>query len=358
MSGMAFPGWPQDSPAHSALSRLTGASRDMLMSLSNEDFARIRTGKRPWLLEWRRHSGQGVTSDDHAYLRESNPELRALRRRYAGLVDDTPPVWASGYVTSEDLLYFRGDNCYVWQFQADNTAEKHALTFAYLQTIDTLGLLDILTEDGDYGVFSFPAPGYDGNSKLVSRDLLDSVSELLFLERTLQISRRTGLNVLDIGAGYGRLAHRAVAAFASIETYFCIDAVPESTFLSSYYLSAKGVDRARVIPFDHQRDLVPGTIDLAVNIHSFSECGPQAVGYWISRCAELQIEYLFIVPNSYDVNTDALLLDDGTDIKPVLAQHDYQLCHAEPKYQHPDVQQRGVSPSWYYLFRAAGDRRP
>ena len=53
----------------------------------------------------------------------------------------------------EDLLYFRGDNAYVWQFQDNNTPEKYVLTYLYLQTIDTLGLLDALSEDGDYGVF-------------------------------------------------------------------------------------------------------------------------------------------------------------------------------------------------------------
>ena len=116
------------------------------------------------------------------------------------------------------------------------------------------------------------------------------------------------LKVLDIGAGYGRLAYRAVTALDNIETYFCIDAVPESTFVSSDHLSRKGAVRARVIPFDDQQDLVAGTIDLAVNIHSFSECAIEAVDYWISRCAELEIEYLFIVPDLSAEGGKALLV--------------------------------------------------
>ena len=46
--------------------------------------------------------------------------------------------------------------------------------------------------------------------------------------------------MLDIGAGYGRLAHRMSAAFPQLEDYCCVDAVPESTFLSEYYLRHRG----------------------------------------------------------------------------------------------------------------------
>jgi SAM-dependent methyltransferase len=310
-----------------------------------------------WLRNRRGHSGRGVTPADRAALSATNPELQALRQRYAVLQDvvGTSTVWLPGFVTQEDLLYFRGDNCYVWQFQDFNTPEKYVLTYFYLKTIDTLGLLDVLTEDGDYGVFTFPTgdTDKDGNKRCVSRDLLDSVNELLFLERVLQISRRPGLKVLDIGAGYGRLAYRAVTALSNIDTYFCIDAVPESTFISSYYLSRKGAARARVVAFDDQQDLVPGTIDLAVNIHSFSECAIEAVDYWISRCAELKIEYLFIVPN-ISRGEKAVRLVNGTDFSPLLAQYGYQLCHVEPKYSNPEMQKYGVSSEkWYYLFRAA-----
>jgi hypothetical protein len=310
-----------------------------------------------WRYKRRGHSGRGVDPADRAALRATNPELQALHQRYAGTSDlvGTSPIWRPGHVRPEDLLYFRGDNCYVWQFQANNTPEKYALTYLYLKTIDTLGLLDVLTEDGDYGVFTFPTgdTDQDGNERFVSRDLLDSACELLFLERALQISRQPGLKVLDIGAGYGRLAYRAVTALSNIDTYFCIDAIPESTFTCSYYLSRKGAERTRVVAFDDQQDLVAGTIDLAVNIHSFTECAIEAVDYWVSRCAELKVEYLFIVPNMSEEGGKALRLYNGTDFNPLLAQYGYHLCHAEPKYLNSEVQKYGISPKWYYLFRAA-----
>ena len=304
-----------------------------------------------------RRGVRGIAPADRAALSATNPELQALRQRYAGVQDiiRASPVWRPGYVAPEDLLYFRGDNPYVFQFRDNNTPEKYVLTYLYLQTIDTLGLLDVLTEDGDYGVFTFPTgdTDKDGNERFVSRDLLDSACELLFLERALQISHLEGLKVLDIGAGYGRLAYRAVTALSNIDTYFCIDAIPESTFICSHYLSRKGAVRTRVVAFDDQQDLVPGTIDLAVNIHSFSECAIEAVDYWVSRCAELKVQYLFIVPNMSADGEKAVRLNNGTDFSPLLAQYGYQLCHAEPKYQNPEVQKCGITPAWYYLFRAA-----
>jgi hypothetical protein len=315
-----------------------------------------RTHVSSWRRNRRGHSDRGVDPADRAALCATNPELQTLRHRYAGLSDvvGTSPIWRRGHVTPDDLLYFRGDNCYVWQFRENNTPEKYVLTYLYLKTIDTLGLLDVLTEDADYGVFTFPTgdTDNDGNERFVSRDLLDSVCELLFLERALQISRQPGLKVLDVGAGYGRLAYRAVTALSNIDTYFCIDAIPESTFICSYYLSRKGAVRTRVVAFDDQQDLVAGTIDLAVNIHSFSECAIEAVDYWVSRCAELKVEYLFIVPNISE-GGEAVRLLNGVDLNPLLAQYGYHLCHVEPKYQNPEVQKYGISPKWYYLFRAA-----
>jgi hypothetical protein len=47
---------------------------------------------------------------------------------------------------------------------------------------------------------------------------------------------------------------------------------------------------------------------IAVNIHSFSECAIEAVDYWMSRCAELKIEYLFIVPDTSAVWNQATRL--------------------------------------------------
>jgi hypothetical protein len=303
-----------------------------------------------------RHTSIGVTEDDRRFLVPNNPELVDLVRRYAHATRHLGPatIWDANAVSQEDLLFFRGDNAYVFQHRERNGRERTLLTYFYLDAIDHLGLLARLREDGDYGVFSFPTG--DSSGALVSRDLLDSVNEILFLDRMLSLSKRSSFNMLDIGAGYGRLAHRMTTALPGIARYYCTDAVAQSTFLSTYYLRRKSCDKAIVVPFDRQEILQGGgTIDLAVNIHSFSECSLTAVEYWVRRCADLAIENLFIVPDRHRrTNTPGekqpLILTDGTPFDAVLAKNGYTLVHAEPKYTNPEIQRWGVSPAWYYLF--------
>ena len=116
----------------------------------------------------------------------------------------------------------------MWQYQEQNAEINCILTAYYLRSIDRLGLLERLKEDGLFGALTFP---FDENMVL-SRDLLDSVSEITFLEETISISKRDQLKVLDIGAGYGRFAHRLSASLPAIGKVICTDAVAESTFLS------------------------------------------------------------------------------------------------------------------------------
>jgi putative sugar O-methyltransferase len=141
--------------------------------------------------------------------------------------------------------------------------------------------MERLDEDGLFGAYTFDFNG----EKLVSRDLLDSILEINFLDRHLGLARREGFNLLDVGAGYGRLAHRLATAFPGTMRIYCTDAVSESTFLCEYYLRFRGLaDRTEVVPLDEiEARLRTVRIDVATNIHSFSECPmPQWNGGWIS----------------------------------------------------------------------------
>lgn len=289
-----------------------------------------------------------------AYLTEDHPRLVELRRAYRSLACAAldPSVWGDGHLSSRDLRFFRGDNAYVWQFREEAPEVSYLLAAYYARSIDRLGLLDRLEEDRLFGVY-----GVDWHEgRVLTRDLLDSIVEIYFLERTLGISGRTGMNVLDIGAGYGRLAHRLVGALPALGNVFCTDAVAESTFISEYYLRYRNVDhKAKVVPlFDIEALLTKQPVDLAVNIHSFSECTMEAVCWWLDLLAKHRVQYLMVVPNPLAHGGTKLMTTekDGTfaDFLPAITSRGYRLHTQAPKYGDPGLQKHGLSPTRHYLF--------
>jgi putative sugar O-methyltransferase len=198
----------------------------------------------------------------------------------------------------------------------------------------------------------FGAETYDIDGSRISRDLLDSIIELNFLDEQLDISRRD-FTILNIGAGYGRLAHRATTAFANVD-YLCTDAIPLSTFLSRYYLDFRGAARVRVVPLDEIAGELAGRhVDVAVNIHSFSEAPISSIRWWLDLIAENDVEHLMIVPN-----TDTRLLSkelDGpkVDLRPLIEAKGFRLAHTRPKFPSEFVQRHGIHgrfPMYYFLF--------
>jgi SAM-dependent methyltransferase len=285
------------------------------------------------------------------YLTIQNPRLQELRKRYSTFQVEAsiPIVWTDEYVQTYGLQSFRGDNCYVWQTADPNCAEiNYCLTVYYVKAMDSLSILEKNQEDGLFGVYT-----YTIDSQLFSRDLLDSTVELHFLERHVNLSQIEDLHILDIGAGYGRLAYRTVKTFANVSKYFCTDAVPESTFLSEYHVKFRGIDdTVNVIPLDEIEQRIQGQkIDLAVNIHSFSECSLEAIEWWLSLLASAKVKYLFIVPNACDHGGEKLALNSGEDFSDLVDKYGYKLQIKAPKYDDPMVQKYGVSPTYYYLYQ-------
>jgi len=247
------------------------------------------------------------------------------------------------------MLYFRGDNAYVYQVKNRRmNIIAYALTTYYVKSIDKLGLLEKLKEDDYFGVHSFTI-----DNRLVSRDLLDSITEIYFLEKHLNISSGKNLSILDIGAGYGRLAHRMLGALPNIVEYFCTDAFPISTFISEYYLRFRNLEsKANVVPLDKiEYALRNRYVDIAVNIHSFSECTTIAIEWWLSVLAKHRVKNLMIVPNT----GDTLQTNDGVDFSGIVEKHGYKLKAKEPKYRDPVVQQYAVYPAYHYLFELRQD---
>lgn len=289
-----------------------------------------------------------------AALRADHPHLLDLRRRYAQ--SDLPmaarTMWRSSYLEQElDLRYFRGDNPYVWQFR-NLGADAHYKYYFLLRDIaqrDSRGLLKLLGEDGLFGCWTFDYPGWP----TVSRDLLDSINELYFLDRHTGLLQSKGWSVLDIGAGYGRLAHRALTAIPDLAQYICVDAVPESTFLCEYYLRFRGCQgRSEVIPLDQLEAQLPGRrIELAVNIHSFSEMSTRTIEGWLSWLDRLDVGWLLIVPNDGDQLLTMENDGERREFNSLLSRHGYELTVREAVFADPTMRQFMGVWDHYFLFR-------
>jgi putative sugar O-methyltransferase len=308
------------------------------------------------LYEWQQHPQTGPTYNDQSqlpkqatsYLQPNNPILKDLQARYSAFNNEVtaPLVWGDAHVRTDDVLYFRGDNAYVWQLRGPNMNEMgYALTAYYVESIDKLGLLETLNEDDLFGNFTFSI-----DNKLVSRDLLDSIIEIYFLERHLNLSSFQHPTVLDIGAGYGRLAHRMVCALPNIAEYLCTDAFPISTFISEYYIRFRNLEgRVKVIPLDKvEKIMQERTVNIAVNIHSFSECRISAIVWWLSVLTKYSVKYLMIVPNSGSHGGQLLQTNDGKDFGKVIEEHGYRLIAKEPKYRDSVVQKYAINPTYAY----------
>ncbi len=287
-----------------------------------------------------------------SYLRRDNPILQNLYKRYHAFQNRATEsvVWTDDYIKPQDLLFFRGESGYMWQCRGPNMNEMaYTLAYYYIKAIDTFGLLDALAEDEWFGNKTFRIDG-----KLISRDLLDSILEIYFLQQHLNTPLNAfAYNILDIGAGYGRLAHRMLNAFDNIATYLCTDAVAVSTFICDYYLRFRQMNqKALVVPLDRiDNAMRNNNIDIAVNIHSFSECTENAITWWLDGLRRAQVTFLMIVPNPMHHGGEFLMTTEGLNFKPIVANHGYELICKEPKYRDPLVQKYAMGPTFYYLFK-------
>jgi hypothetical protein len=284
------------------------------------------------------------------YLRSDNPRLLEFRGMYAALDEavKAPLVWTEKFATTPDLKSFRGDNMWINQRDDRHLHERaYLLTAYYVLANDPLGLIEKLTEDGAFGAVTFEVAG-----RLVSRDLLDSILEINFLDRHVHLASQQNYSILDIGAGYGRLAHRMLSAFPAMSNYLCTDAIAESSFVCEYYLGFRNLaGRFELVPGTAiDRALETAEIDLAVNIHSFTECTLKAVEWWLGKLAHHNVNQLLIVPNAGNHGGQLLRNNVGQDMLPVIEKSGYRLAAREPKYGDPKVQKFGLNPTYYWLF--------
>lgn len=187
------------------------------------------------------------------------------------------------YLGNQDVAMLRNLYAYVIANHPDKLARMH--------------------EDGAFGCVTTEIDG-----RLVSRDLLDSIVELDFIEQTIGVP----MTVLDIGAGYGRLAHRMGEVWPATAVV-CTDAVPVSLEICASYIVHRDATMARVV-----RD-AEGAYDLACNVHSWPECTRDEIRWWLSR---LTAPHLFVVPH---LDGEMLCNEDGRSFMPDILEHGYRV---------------------------------
>lgn len=292
-------------------------------------------------------------------LEAQRPQLDDLRRRYAAtrLPMTAHTWWTNDYIARDiDLTRFRGDNAYVWQTRHMKGTPEHRY---YLYALDVaardhLGLLQRLKEDGAFGCWTWTYQRFPR----ISRDLLDSVNELNFLHRHAGIGDIPGLRLLDIGAGYGRLAHRADEGLPNLETYYCCDAVAESTFLSRFYLRFRQVVKARIVAIDELEQLASARPHLAINVHSFSEMSYAAIAGWLDLIQRLGAKWLFVVPNDGGAFLSVESGGKRRDFRDAIEARGYRLAAHEYTIQDPDLRRlAGVSDMMFLFERNDGASR-
>jgi putative sugar O-methyltransferase len=229
-------------------------------------------------------------------------------------------LWSASHAATIDVGRFRGHDQYLEQ-RAD---------FPYRGVVDYLKVCgywerghQVHHEDGAFQCVTAEVDG-----KVVSRDLLDSMCEIAFLERHMKLDR---VRVLDIGAGYGRFAHRLLEAYPDAFV-FCTDSIGISRLVCEKYLAYRKIRRAMAIPPKAVTWMPP--MDLAVNIHSWSECETDEVREWLKVLDVHKVPRLFIVPH----DGGDLMTWGGPSYKPELIAHGWELAEewtgpaCQPKY--------------------------
>jgi len=290
-----------------------------------------------------------IPAEARRFLDWNNPTLKDLHQRYVGHPASSHSQWSEKALRqSTDLQNFRGDNHYVYQTRWSPSAETYALTAFYARDIDRLNLFGQLREDGLFGAYTQEFEG----GYVVSRDLLDSINQTNVIARLLGCNREDRLDVLDVGAGYGRLAHRVTEGLPQSHVT-CTDAVPLSTFISEFYLKFRGVKSAEVIALDQVEARLPNMrFDIATNFHSFSECTQQAIKWWLDLLARVDVRKLLIIPNRADAFLSTETNGDHIDFLPLILKSGWKQVYNEPIYAASTVAQAlALYPNFrFFLF--------
>lgn len=180
------------------------------------------------------------------------------------------------------------------------------------QYVAQRGLIDVAgkARDEQFGAIVYDTPTLGR----VTRAWLDSNIEIDFLRRNLG-DKLSKMSVLDIGAGYGRLA---VSMRPFVREFICVDGVEISTQICRQY-TQQFAPSVKVVT---KPELTGLSIDLAMNIHSWNECSYIQIQDWIQMIVGMDAQYLFFVSHSpFQDRAYEAWSDDGKSFQPLLEQH-------------------------------------
>lgn len=255
----------------------------------------------------------------------SSPIYRELAARYAGHPAAAVSLWGSSALAGSNVSNFRAHSPYV--FQNRHNLATFRRSYAELNKRYP-ELMASAVEDGAFGARCEIVSG-----RMVSRDLLDSVAEIGFLESVVgDLSR---IPILDIGAGYGRLGHRIEELVPNCGAIRCVDGVPESSVLCDYYLGFRECEQASMVPLDEvEQSLSTSPAAVALNVHSFPEMPLSAIEWWIRLLCEHDVRFLFVVPNEVDDLRSTEPNGSRLSFEPLLSKYGFSLERAQTKYGH------------------------
>jgi hypothetical protein len=198
-------------------------------------------------------------------------------------------------------------------------------------------MIEDLDEDGAFGCETADVGG-----NTISRDLVDSILEIAFLRESLGESWfRNSRKIVDIGAGYGRLVHRMSQVWPLMPVY-ATDAYGVSLATCRKYLLHRDVGTRHV----YERDELPShSYDLAINIHSWSECTLDEIKSWLDWLDAVRCARLFLVPHTPDMGSWLPDVPSGQapSFRPHVEAHGFALEHS---WRGPDC-----NPRSYFLFK-------
>jgi len=293
-------------------------------------------------------SARGKLPAEAGELTEGNPRLVELQERYLAMGDPPAGPWGSHGLTP----FFRGDNDYVWQYRyfASDFRRRLRRYARYVADRDELGAFRRCDEDGGFGCYTTRFAG-----RRISRDLVDSVHQLNWVCRQLPSLRDDHVRAVDVGAGYGRLAHRIDEVFGSQWSTVSTDGIARSTFLAEFYLRYRGCHDEAVVPADEiVEHLARWHPTIAFNIHSFSEMRSSSIAWWLRVLEASACRHLLVVTNEVDESIRCLA-EDGSrpDVSHLFAEHGFDLVIQEPYILEAEARERANVHNYFTLFARA-----